>query len=200
MENFLEFEKAIECLEQGEIIVVPTDTIPGLAIDAVNQRAIQKIYKTKKRDKSKTLPLLFSSIKQVKEYLSINHDELKLAKKFWPGALTLVLNSKGKLPQILENSAGKIGARIPANNATKKLIEEFGKPLAATSINISAEPSIIKLEEIPAEILAQIAGILAGNYESSGKASTVAEVTKNEIKIYREGGTSKNELEKTFNV
>ena len=194
MNKLFETGKAVRNLNDGNVVIVPTDTVPGLAVDATNESAIERIYKIKKRDYNKTIPLLFPSVEQARKYLSISKEEMKLAEKFWPGGLTLVLKSKKVLPHILENPAGNIGARIPANETTRKLIKMLGKPIAATSINISGEPSITNLEQIPASITSQIAGILAGNYKSEGKPSTVVEVVKNEVKVYREGKVSIDEI------
>ncbi len=186
--------KVLEEIKNGNIVIVPTDTVPGLAVDATNGEAIEKIYEIKKREPRKKIPLLFSSTEQIEKYLEMTNEERKIGEKFWPGGLTLVLKSKGQLPQILENDAGKVGARIPANEDVRAFIEELGKPIAATSINISGEPSITKTDSIPAEITENIAGILAGNYESLGMSSTVAEINNDEVIIYREGPISADEI------
>jgi L-threonylcarbamoyladenylate synthase len=202
MADNLDTKQALESLNNGDVIIVPTDTIPGLAADATNEEALRKIYEIKNREEAKTLPLLFSSIEQVREFFSLSRDEYKLAETFWPGGLTLVLRPKKKFPRILLSSTGKIGARIPNSRITQELIKEFGKPIAATSINISGEPSITKLEEIPASITAQTAGIFAGKNDYStqgGKASTVLEMDQGYLNIYREGAIEIGEIKKVLN-
>jgi L-threonylcarbamoyladenylate synthase len=186
--KFLNHKQALDELKRGNILIVSTDTIPGLACDATNEEAIKSIYKIKHRPPEKTFPLLFPTIEMVKEYLDMNDKEEELATKFWPGGLTLVLKSKGTLSEILESSSGKIGSRIPNNRETSRLIQSLEKPIVATSINLSGEAPITIPALIPAKINAQIAGILEGNYASeSNLPSTVVEIINGEIIVRREG-------------
>lgn len=186
-------DKSIEILNAGGLIVFPTDTIYGLAAKFDNLSAIQRIYTVKDRDQTKALAVLVGNISQVEEV----SDEIpliakKLMEKFWPGALTIVLQKSNKIvtPLSQDNS---IGIRIPDDRFVRLLSENIG-PLATTSANISGLPSTTNVSEVLAQLRDLVDLIVDGGESPGGAASTVVDCRKNLIELLREGPISKQDL------
>ena len=142
---------AVEVLSNGGVVVCPTDTVYGFLVDAENKKAINKIYKIKKRPKSKSLPVFIFSIKKAKEIAEISTDQEKILKKYWPGKYTFVLKAKSQKLKVKNNT---IALRMPNHKFLLSLLKKFGKPLAQTSVNISGQPELNKVE-----YMAKISGI-----------------------------------------
>jgi len=177
-------------VKQGEIIVFPTDTVYGLGCDPFIEKAVQKIYEAKKRDK-KHLPILVSNIKRLTEICKVTPYVKKLAETFWPGQLTMILPSKVKLPKFFDSKS--IAVRIPKNIDTVNLIEKCGGYLVGTSANISGlkPPRTVfdaykQLRNLP--IVYLDGGI------TDGIPSTIIMIKNKKIKILREGAISSKEL------
>ena len=191
-------ERSIEILNAGGLIVFPTDTIYGLAAKFDNLSAIQRIYTVKDRDQTKALAVLVGNISQVEEV----SDEIppcakRLMEKFWPGALTIVLQKSNKIatPLSLDNS---IGVRIPNDRFVRLLSENVG-PLATTSANISGLPSTTNVSEVLAQLKELVDLVVDGGESPGGIASTVVDCRKNVIEFLREGAISKQDLLNTQN-
>lgn len=186
-------KKSIEILNAGGLIVFPTDTIYGLASKFDNLSAIQRIYTVKDRDQTKALAVLVGNISQVEEV----SDEIppiakRLMEKFWPGALTIVLQKSNKIvtPLSQDNS---IGIRIPDDQFVRLLSENTG-PLATTSANISGLPSTTNVSEVLAQLRDLVDLIIDGGESPGDVASTVVDCRKNVIELLREGAISKQDL------
>lgn len=186
-------KKSIEILNAGGLIVFPTDTIYGLASKFDNLSAIQRIYTVKDRDQTKALAVLVGNISQVEEV----SDEIppiakRLMEKFWPGALTIVLQKSNKIvtPLSQDNS---IGIRIPDDQFVRLLSENTG-PLATTSANISGLSSTTNVSEVLAQLRDLVDLIIDGGESPGGVASTVVDCRKNVIELLREGAISKQDL------
>jgi L-threonylcarbamoyladenylate synthase len=186
-------EKSIEILNTGGLIVFPTDTIYGLAAKYDNLPAIQRIYTVKDRDQTKALAVLVGNIPQVEEVSDeIPPNAKRLMEKFWPGALTIVLQKSKKIvtPLSLDNS---IGIRIPDDRFVRLLSENIG-PLATTSANKSGLPSTTNITEVLSQLGDLVDLIVDGGESPGGVASTVVDCRKNVIELLREGAISKLEL------
>lgn len=186
-------EKSIEILNTGGLIVFPTDTIYGLAAKYDNFPAIQRIYNVKDRDQTKALAVLVGNIPQVEEVSDeIPPNAKRLMEKFWPGALTIVLQKSKKIvtPLSLDNS---IGIRIPDDRFVRLLSENIG-PLATTSANKSGLQSTTNVSKVLEQIGDLVDLIIDGGESPGGVASTVVDCRKNLIELLREGAISKQEL------
>ncbi|MEM2855558.1 MAG: L-threonylcarbamoyladenylate synthase [Candidatus Nitrosocaldaceae archaeon] len=185
-------ELASKYVKEGGIIIYPTDTVYGLGCDPYNNYAIKRVYEIKGREKGKPLPLLCSSIEDVRRIGELNSDEEKLIKKLWPGALTLIIKLiDTKLNDILEANY-KIGVRIPNNPLTLKLVKTCGGILVGTSANLSGMKSAKSVKELDKRLLEDVEIILDGG-ESKGVESSVVDVKRR--KIVREGYVKKYEIE-----
>jgi L-threonylcarbamoyladenylate synthase len=135
-------------LKKGKVIAYPTDTIYGLGCDATNKRSIARLYKIKKRPKSKPMLVLISSFKMLKKYFSVNKDQMEFLEQIWPGPYTAILQSKKKLSNNLHSKDGSAGVRLPKNTFLIELINELNQPIISTSLNIGGEKNIDKINNI----------------------------------------------------
>lgn len=139
-------QKALEVLNRGGVIVYPTETSYGLGGDFFDQRVVNKIYKIKQRDKNKALPVLVSDLKTASALVKFSPLATDLARKYWPGPLTLVLPYRYcDWHQCYQDS---LALRISSFAWTKDLVELFGKPLISTSFNLSKQASSYQVKEI----------------------------------------------------
>lgn len=132
--------KAAEFLKRGGVVIFPTDTVYGFLADASNKKAVNKIYKIKKRPRSKPLAVFVKDFKMAKELAEISEKQMGMLKKYWPGKYTFVLNRKNKM--------GTIALRIPKYKPLNDLLKKINKPLAQTSANISGKPVLNKINDI----------------------------------------------------
>lgn len=180
-------DEACKILSNGELVILPTETVYGIACDPENSYAVKKLQEIKGRDKNKPISYLAGSIDQVKNVcINWNNGIENLCKKYWPGPLTLVLETK----------KGWFGFRVPNHNVPILVCNSYGNFLALTSANISGKPD---------SSTAKAASILNANLIldgglSSKKAlpSSVIKVDGNEIDIIREGYLPSHKLIKCF--
>ncbi len=175
-------EKAAKIILSGGLVVYPTDTLYALGCNALNEEAILKVYETKKRSLAKPLPIAVASIDMMKRYAYVNKNAEKIAKKFLPGALTIVLRKKRVLPDILTSGLDKVAIRIPANKIALKLIELVGLPLVTTSANISGEAPPASIEEVKIK-----ADYIINGGKLEGIPSTIIDLSEAAPKILRRG-------------
>lgn len=180
--------KAVEYLEQGKIIVYPTETFYGLGCDATNGRAVNKIYKIKSKPRDKELLFLVSGLKMVKDYLFVSTLAMKLIKEYWPGPLSIIMPVLKEQQKILKSKTG--GTRISSNLIAQALVKKLGKPIISTSANISGQPASLTVDEIVEYFFKQKCKpdlILDAGRLKKSKGSTIIDLTKGEVMIVREG-------------
>ncbi len=186
---------AVKTIKNGGIIVFPTDTVYGIGCDPYNQKAIKSIYQIKKRVHSKSFPVLGLSKKELLEVAIFDDKANKIADKYWPGQITLVLKLRDKkLKQIL-NLDDKIAVRVPNNECVLAILKEC-KLIIGTSANISGSQSF----KDPEECVKNISGFdlfVDGGIISSGGESTVVEIGE-ELKVKRQGIISEEEIMELF--
>jgi L-threonylcarbamoyladenylate synthase len=139
--------RTLKEINDGGVVVFPTDTVYGFLADATNKKAVEKIYRIKKRPKAKPLPIFVKNINMAKSLAEIDKAQEKIIKKHWPGKFTFVLKRIDgmKLYGIDKNT---IALRIPEYKPLNNLLKKINKPLAQTSVNISGRPSAAKVKEI----------------------------------------------------
>jgi len=174
-------EKIITALKNGAVLVCPTDTVYGLVCDAKNEKAVEKIFEIKKRDKSKSLAVFVKDIDMAKKYAEISLDQEKKLQKFWPGATTFILPAKpGLSPLAYKNNT--IGMRASDYDLIKNIFKEFNSPLAQTSANISGQPATGKIKEVLSQLSDQGTQpdivVDVGDLPEN-KPSTIIDLTKN---------------------
>lgn len=189
-------KKTVDILKKGGVIVTPTDTVYGIASDALNQNSIEKIYNIKQRDFSKPFCILVSNIDMIKKSVKeITKKEEKIIKKFFPGALTIVFEKSNFIPNIVTAGLPTIGIRMPKNEFLLDVIEELGNPIVATSFNKAGEKSYLEVSDISPEFEDKIDFLIDAGEITNGKASTIIKIQNDKVMILREGPICKKEIE-----
>jgi L-threonylcarbamoyladenylate synthase len=187
---------AAENLKIGGVVVFPTETVYGLAADPFNVKAIKKVYAVKGRSFNKPLPLIAADFSVVKKYFKISAKEMALAKKYWPGALTLILKLKTQTTKhkkyfsnkIIEN--GSVAVRVSPNKIAHDLAVAAGGFIVSTSANISGEPECSDIKEILRQFKNrrfQPDLILDSGRLKKSEPSTIIKVEKGKVIILRQG-------------
>jgi L-threonylcarbamoyladenylate synthase len=181
--------QAVDFLNSGEVVIFPTDTVYGFLALAENRKAINKIYKIKKRPKTKPLPVFVKDLKMTKELAEISEKQVKTLKNKWPGKHTFILSFKKiearPLSNLVKMGGETIALRMPKYKPLNDLLKKINKPLAQTSVNISGQDALSKISDIINQFNKSDVLILdAGNLKKS-KSSKIIDLTKNKIKILR---------------
>ena len=134
---------AVEILRQGGVVLFPSESSYGLAADAAQWRAVQKIWRLKRRPRGKAPPLIVADLAMAEAYGEFNQAERKAARHFWPGALTLIVRAKSKngLAKAVQSPDGRVALRVPGLSAPRALARYLGRPIVATSANLSGAMS-----------------------------------------------------------
>ena len=182
----------------GGVIAFPTDTVYGLGADAFNSTAVERIYEIKNRPKHRQLPLLIADVERLITLADpIPEIAWLLARRFWPGGLTLVLPKTDSLPVYLA-SGPTIAVRVPDHPACLALIQHLGNPIIGTSANISGQPAVLTAEEVGQQLGGKIDFIIDGGKCPGGKESTVVDVTHESPTILRQGIIPSHEIDKAY--
>ncbi len=179
---------AADAIRRGELVIFPTETVYGLAADAFNEAAAKRVFDAKGRASMQPLPIQIANKDQLYEVASeVSEDARLLAKRFWPGPLTLVLPKKESLPDIVTGGEKTIGVRIPDHSVALALIREVGRPIIATSANISGSaPS--KTADAAIDMLGcSVSVVLDAGESQIGVASTVVDLSISPARILRVG-------------
>jgi L-threonylcarbamoyladenylate synthase len=142
----MSYKKVAEVIKNGGIAIVPTDTVYGFAVDAFNIEAQKEVYKIKGRSHKKPFILMAPDIESIRMLVKIPEKVLKIAKKFWPGQLTLIFSTT-EMGKILSGGRKDLGVRIPDSEFMLKLLKETGSPVFTTSVNMSNKKSAKNINE-----------------------------------------------------
>ena len=184
-----------QSLEDGNIIAVPTDTVYGLIADAYNEKAVNKIFKTKLRPKKLPLIIFVSSIEEAKKIGHFSKFDELLAKAFWPGDLTLIVKKKSNKIFYGHKSSSTVGIRIPNHKALLNLLIETKKPLASTSANSHKGKTPKNIKELDIISNKEITYALVSNHKITGSESTIVSLINDKINIFRSGRISISMIE-----
>lgn len=199
-----EIEQARDCIAAGGVVVIPTDTLYGLAADATNPDALEKVYEIKGRPSGMALPVLVSGWGQVEMVSSVagRCEELAriLAERFWPGPLTLVLPANPELPPRLTAGLDTIAVRMPDHAAPLALAAGLGRPITGTSANRSGEPDITDPSELRRCLGGLVDGIIVSGEPPQGTASTIVAVSEDDLTLLRTGALSFSEVRRAVGL
>ena len=182
-------EDILAVLEAGGLILYPTDTIWGVGCDATNEKAVEKVYELKKRDRSKPCVLLVDSLEMVKQYTKSIHPRVENLLAYHVRPLTVVYPEAKNLPQIAYDRSGSVAIRIALSGFCQKIIRAFGKPLISTSANISGEPFPSHFGEISSAIIQGVDYVVKTHQHDKvqGEPSVIVRVDDNgELEFLRE--------------
>lgn len=190
-------KRAASALRQGKLVIFPTETVYGLAADAFDAGAAAKVFAAKRRQFTDALPLQIGEKNDIKKVAqSIPDAGKKLADRFFPGPITLILMKHANIPEIVTANGPKIGVRMPNHPVALKLLWEYGCPIIATSANISGGAEPLTAADAVAQIGDEVDVVLDAGPAKFGQASTIVDVTETPPKILRVGALAIEEIEK----
>ncbi len=185
--------QAAALINKGEVVVCPTDTGYAFCVNALNPKAIARVFGLKGRSFNNPMHVAVSSIEAAEEYARFNEAARYLADHYLPGALTIVLPKKEIVPTMLVAGLDTIGIRIPDNNVILNLAEESGKPLTTTSANISQRPTPYSVDEIATQLgkdIDKVSLVLDQGLIKSRELSTIVDLSVEPAQLIRQGRIS----------
>lgn len=177
----------VKTLKKGGVIIYPTDTVYGIGCDVTNKRAVERIYRIKKRRENKPMSFICADFKDIGIFANMTNEQFRLMKKNLPGPFTFVLKSSSRAPKnMVEKKRRTIGVRIPDNKVCLEVVKELGSPITTTSANVSGAEVVIDLAKLSKEFINKFdlvvdAGIL------DNISSTVVDLSGDEPVILRAG-------------
>ena len=183
-------------LLNGDVAIIPTDTVYGIAALAKNKKAVDRVFRIKKRPKSMPLIIFVKSLNDAKKIAHFNKLDIKLAKHFWPGSLTLILNKKSENIYFGDKRLNKIGVRIPNNKVVKALLNAVKMPLATTSANIHNEENVKDISNLSILRNKNLKTAIEDKKNVSFTESTIIATHENSFKVLRNGKVKISEIRK----
>ncbi len=188
--------KAKRLLEAGELVAIPTETVYGLAGNALNVKAVTTIFEVKNRPHFDPLIVHVYSLERAQELVQLVPEKaVVLSKLFWPGPLTLVLTKKDLIPDLVTSGMDTVGIRSPDHPLTRELLRQLDFPLAAPSANPFGYVSPTRPEHVNEQLGEQISYILDGGPCPIGIESTILGFEDDQVVLYRMGGLSIGKIE-----
>jgi L-threonylcarbamoyladenylate synthase len=183
-------------IKKGQVVGMPTDTFYGLAADPLNLRAVDHVYDVKTRSRHKPLSLLIESIEQA-EYLArpLPEEFYEIARKFWPGPLTIIVKASSRLPLKVTANTGNVALRLPAAKIPVEVIRAAGVPITATSANISGASECTTAEGVRQQLGGKLPLIVDGGTSPRSVVSTILDMSEpGKVTVLRHGAIPESEL------
>ena len=202
LENKLDYEELkipAKIIKEGGIVIFPTETVYGIGTNGLNKEAIKKLYEVKQRPLNKPISLLVSNIEMVNQVAkNISKLEYKIMQNFFPGPLTIILEKKDIVPDILTANTNTVGIRMPSGEIARKLIEYAGVPIATPSANISGKPSGTNIKDIQKDFDGKVDCFIDNGESKLGIPSTIIRVINDEVHILRQGSISMEQIKAIY--
>jgi len=181
-------DEASYILKNGGLVMHPTETCYGLAVDIFNEKALEKLYKVKGRDAEKPVSILVDSLGMAMEYGIFSEKALELAHEYWPGALSIVVPRKKELPDFLNKGEEFVSIRFSSESFITDVVKTFGGPITTTSANLAGMPPLyeVDLDQLGKEV-DQIDLVVEGGVLSQNKPSTLVRVEGDHVEVLRQG-------------
>lgn len=194
-----ELNNVKKALDNGELVIFPTETVYGIGANAFDKDAASKIYRAKGRPSDNPLIVHVSDTHMLMECVeNVSEIEEKLINAFMPGPFTLILEKDDCIPNEVTANLNTVAIRMPNNEIAKCIIKEFGKPIAAPSANVSGKPSGTKIDDIRAELGDRVFALIDGGDTDIGLESTVVKVIRGIPTILRPGAVTAEDIEKVI--
>ena len=187
-----------DVLKGGGVVVYPTETLYGIAACALDKEAADKVFEIKGRPKKMPIPILVKDLKMAEMVAELNDTAVKLAERFWPGALTLILNEKGVLPKVITAGTGKVAVRISGNDFVKALFNYFDQPITSTSANVSGGENLTDIDDIQSVFNDRVDLIIDSGNIPPSRGSTILDLTVNPPEILRPGDIKEEVLKEYY--
>ncbi len=183
-------DEAIVILKNGGIILFPTDTAFGIGCRADDEKAVDRLFRIRRRPAEKATPVLVESVSMAIQYFSdpVRDDVAQLMHRYWPGALTIVYDCRtDRIPSLVRGGGKTIGLRMPDHAVTLDMIRGVGVPILGPSANFHGHPTPFAVDELDPELIKLVDGVVGGTCKSARQASTVVDCTQAPPKILRQG-------------
>ena len=191
--------KAGKIIRNNGIVIFPAKCLYGVAANALNEKAIKKVFQLKQRPLNNPILVLIPDKSLLPDLVkSISEPAKKLMDAFWPGNLTLVFEAKDNIPRLLTANTGKIGVRIPSHPVAKALVEAVNFPITGTSANLSGHNGCNRTDQLVSTLLDSADLILNAGILKGGSGSTIVDVTSTNIKVLREGEVTAFQVNQTL--
>jgi L-threonylcarbamoyladenylate synthase len=189
-------DEAVRAIRRGGLVAMPTDTLYGLGVDPFRADAVARVFDVKGRSAEKALPLLAADAAQVSEHIgTLPPLAARLASRFWPGPLTLLVAAPSALAAGVSGETGKVGIRVPAHRVARALCQACGVPLTATSANISGEAPSANPDEVARALGSRIDVLIDAGTAPGGPPSTIVDATGEEPVLVRAGAIAWEEIQ-----
>jgi L-threonylcarbamoyladenylate synthase len=189
-------QEAARWILNGGVVALPTDTLYGLAADPFSPAGIARVFAVKGRGAGRALPLIAADAEQVAEHLGqLPPAGQRLAERFWPGPLTLLVTAPRGLARDVTGGTGTVGVRVPADAVARAICAEAGRPITATSANASGEPPTPDPDQVERTLGDRIDLLIDTGTTRGGAASTIVDVTGADPVLVRAGAISWDDIQ-----
>lgn len=179
---------ACDAIKRGELVVFPTETVYGLAADALAEESVQRVFSVKARETGHPLPVQIPSAEYLPQVAAdVSEQAVRLAERYWPGPLTLVLRRCEFIPDLVTAGRDTVGVRVPDHPVALALLGRIGTPIVATSANISGQGPPTSAQQAVAALGDAVAVVLDAGQSRLAVPSTVVDVTTLPPRILRQG-------------
>jgi L-threonylcarbamoyladenylate synthase len=186
--------RAAEAIKRGEVVAIPSDTLYVLVADPFSLKAVMSVFQAKGREPHRALPVFVTGIEMAEDYTAnLSSNFYLLARRFWPGPLTMIVPSSAKMPLKVTGNTGRLALRQPNAAFPTALLNAVGSPLIATSANVSGSPTCTSGFEVLGTMDGRVDLIVEGG-TISGVGSTTIDITDPEWRVIRAGAVSDSDL------
>ncbi len=188
-------EKAVDAIREGELVIYPTETVYGLAADATSDEAVRQVFEAKQRPEDRPISMAVDSLSMAYQVGKISEREADVIQAFLPGPVTLLVDSRPLISDVLIPESGKVGIRIPDHPAALELVRSLGFPITSTSANLSGNPPPRRPGEAVNQLGDDVESVMDAGEAPGGRPSTVVDVSEG-VEVIREGPVTRSEIEK----
>ena len=189
-------DEAAKWIRAGYVVAIPTDTLYGLAADPFSAAAVARVFDVKGRVADRALPLIAADVAQIASRLGrLSETAVRLADRFWPGPLTLLMPAARQLAREVSGGTGTVGVRVPADAIARAVCAACGHPVTATSANLSGAPAAAAADDVEHALGDRIEFMLDAGRTPGGAPSTIVDVTAGEPRLVRAGAIAWEEIQ-----
>ncbi len=191
-------DRAAEAIRRGKVVAIPTDALYVLAADPFQLQAVAGVFRAKGREAHRSLPILVDTLQMAEDYaVNLTSRFYLLARRFWPGPLTLIVPASSLLPLKVTGNTGRLAMRQSSSQVAKGLVERLQSPVVATSANVSGQPTCRSGVEVLGGMDGRVDLVLDGGPLAAQGATTI-DITEPEWKLIREGAISRSAIDETL--
>lgn len=186
--------QSCEVLKRGGVIIYPTETLYGIGVNAESRESIKRVFEIKRRSHENPVLILVRDVEMMSAYVQVTEVARALAEEFLPGPLTMVLEDKGRLPELISSETGKVAVRVSGNEFVRKLFEYIDFPITSTSANVSGEANLFGKSELIDTFSGLVDLIVDSGNLPPSLGSTIIDLTFDPIRALREGDIGLDKL------